>query len=142
MKRWNWPIWAGFATALLAALSYIPVFVQFPVTRDFPWVNLLLFVAAGYLLGVGLYRAFVTPAQYRGKISGSVLSALSLALFGIFCFGVFYAARNLPSPGNALTIGQRAPDFSLAGVDGKAVTLSQLLEGKRAVLLIFYRGYW
>jgi hypothetical protein len=127
---------------LLAALSYIPVFSRFPVTRDFPWANLLLFLASGCLLAIGLYRAFAQPGKYRGKISGPVLSALSLAIFGLFCFGIFYEARNLPSTQTAVRVGQKAPDFSLAGIDGKPVTLSQLSQGKRAVLLIFYRGYW
>jgi hypothetical protein len=141
-RRWNWLVWIGFAVALLAALSYIPVFSRFPNTRDFPWVNLLLFLAAGSLLAIGLYRAFAQAGSYRGKISGPILSALSLAIFGLFCYGVFFEARNLPSPQTAIRVGQKAPNFSLVDVDGKAVTLSQLSQGKRAVLLIFYRGYW
>ncbi|MBM3776072.1 MAG: redoxin domain-containing protein [Acidobacteria bacterium] len=60
----------------------------------------------------------------------------------MFCFGVFYHARDIPSGGAALRVGQQAPDFTLAGVDGNPVTLSQLRQGQRAVLLIFYRGYW
>jgi peroxiredoxin len=39
-------------------------------------------------------------------------------------------------------VGQRAPEFALSDVNGKAVTLAQLLAGKRSVLLVFYRGYW
>ena len=141
-RSWNWALWAGLAVALLAALSYIPVFVPFAVTRDFPWANLLLFLTAGCLLGTGLYRAFRQPAAYRGKISGSLLSLLSLSLFALFCFGVFYEARNIPSAAGAPHTGQPAPDFTLAGIDGKPVSLSQLRQGNRAVLLIFYRGYW
>ena len=141
-RSWNWFVWIGFGVAVLAALSYIPFFSRFPSTRDFPWVNLLLFFAAGCLLAMGLYRAFAQPGRYRGKVSGAVLSALSLALFGLFCFGVFYEVRNIPSGQTALRVGQQAPDFKLAGIDGSLVTLSQLRQGKRAVLLIFYRGYW
>jgi len=135
-------VWLGFGVALLAAFSYIPFFSRFPSTRDIPWANLLLFVAAGFLLGIGVYRAFAQPSRYRGKISGSTLSALSVVVFGLFCFGVFYQARNIPSGDTALGVGQQAPDFTLAGVDGNLVTLSQLRQGQRAVLLIFYRGYW
>src|ERR1700704_5700914 len=115
-RQRNWLVWVGFAVALLAALSYIPLFSRFPGTRDFPWVNLLLFLAAGCLLASGLYRAFAQPVKYRGRITGPVLSVLSLAMFGLFCFGVFYEARNLPSPQSAVRVGQRAPDFSLTDI--------------------------
>jgi hypothetical protein len=135
-------VWAGFGVALFAALSYIPLFTPFPVTRDFPWVNLLLFLTAGCLLAGGLRRAFAQPVQYRGKVSGTVLGALSLAIFGLFAFGAFYFARQLPSGEHALRVGQQAPDFTLAGIDGRMVQFSQLRQTKRAVLLIFYRGYW
>ena len=141
-RSWNWTIRSGFGIALLAAFSYIPFFSRFPSTRDFPWVNLLLFLAAGCLLATGLYRAFAQTGRYRGRISGTVISLLSLILFGLFCFGVFYEGRNIPPAGTALRVGQRAPDFMLTGVDGSPVTLSQLRQGNRAVLLIFYRGYW
>jgi hypothetical protein len=140
-RNWNWFVWLGFAVALLAAISYIPFFSRFPITRDFPWANLLLFGAAGILLSIGVYRAFAQPDRYRGKISGIVLSALSLAICALFCFGVYQAGK-LPSGDTALRVGQQAPDFTLAGVDGSAVTLSQLRQGQRAVVLIFYRGYW
>ena len=141
-RSWNWLVWVGFGVALLATFSYIPFFSRFPSTRDVPWVNLLLFLGAGCLLAIGLYRAFAQSGRYGGKIIGAALSALSLWLFGLFCFGVFYKARNIPAAQTALRVGQQAPDFILAGVDGNLVTLSQLRQGKRAVLLIFYRGYW
>jgi peptidoglycan/LPS O-acetylase OafA/YrhL len=57
-RRFNWPIWAGFLLSLLAFLSYFSVFVWFPVTRDFPWANLLLFGIAAALLLVGVRQAF------------------------------------------------------------------------------------
>jgi hypothetical protein len=141
-RNWNWLAWAGFGVALLAAYSYIFLFVRFPITRDFPWVNLLLFLTAGSLLVAGLYRAFAQPGRYRGKVSGPILAALSLGIFGLFYYGAFYGARHLPSGLNALRVGQQAPDFALADVDGRTLTLSQLRQAKRGVLLIFYRGYW
>src|SRR4051794_6219877 len=142
MKRnRNWVIWGGFGVALFSFLSYLPIFSRFAVTRDVPWVNLILFVVAGYLLAIGLRRAFTQPEAYRGKVSGIVLGLLSLTMCGIFCFGI-YAARNIPSPDSALRVGQQAPEFRLADTNGKPVTLSELRQGKRAVLLIFYRGYW
>jgi hypothetical protein len=143
MKRnRNWLPWIGFLVAVASAMSYVPVFSRFAITRDLPWVNLLLFLVSGYLLAKGLRRAFAQPEQYRGKISGPVLSVLSLALIGLFAYGIFVAARQLPSPRTALRVGQQAPDFTLADTNGKPVALSQLLQGKRGALLIFYRGYW
>ena len=68
-RSWNLFVWAGFAIVLLAAFSFLYL-IQFPVTRDFPWVNLLLFAVGGCFLAVGLKRAFGSPERYRGKISG------------------------------------------------------------------------
>jgi hypothetical protein len=141
-RSWNWALWAGFVTALLAAGSYVPVFTRFDWTRDFPWANLALFLGAGLLLGIGLRRAYGQSARYRGKISGPILAVLSLAMFAMFCFGTFYFARLVPRSEAAPRVGQQAPEFTLAGLDEKPVTLSGLRQANRYVLLIFYRGYW
>ncbi len=70
-RRFNWPIWAGFLLSLIAFLSYFFVFVWFPVTRDFPWANLLLFaIAAGLLLvefGARFQQARVPGKTARPK---------------------------------------------------------------------------
>src|SRR5271169_5035419 len=86
MKRsWNGFVWAGFAVVLLAVFSFV-FLIRFPATRDFPWVNLLLFAAGALLLAAGLRRAFLQSDRYRGKVSGPILSLLSLAMFGLFCY--------------------------------------------------------
>jgi hypothetical protein len=141
-RRWNIPIWAGFAIVVLSVLSYIPVFAQFPITRDVPWVNYLLFLAGGILLAVGLKRAYGEPDRYRGKISGPILSVLSLLVAGFFMFGVLYLTKQLPASAGAPQVGQPVPQFTLANTDGKQTTLADLLKGHRGVVLIFYRGYW
>jgi len=38
-----------------------------------------------------------------------------------------------------LEVGQTAPDFDLAGHNGKKVRLSEV---KKPTVLVFYRGYW
>jgi len=141
-RNWNVLIWTGFAVTLVAAISYVPIFVRFPNTRDVPWANLLLFLAGGCLLAAGLKRAYGEPERYRGKVSGAVLGVLALALFGLFCWGNFVFARRVPSSNGAPQVGRPAPDFTLLDAGGKPVTLSELRRANRAVLLIFYRGYW
>lgn len=141
-RRWNINLWAGFAVVLLSVVSYIPLFTLFPITRDVPWANYLLFVAGALLLFIGMKRAFGDPQHYRGKISGSILSVLSLLMIGLFCFGTVYASKQIPAAANAPHVGQPAPAFTLAAADGKQITLADLLKGNRGALLIFYRGYW
>jgi hypothetical protein len=143
MKRArNGLIWAGFAVTLIAFLSYIPVFVRFAATRDFPWVNLLLFAIGAWIMTVGIARAFRRPERYRGKAAGVILGFLAFTLFGLFYWGMFLFVRQLPSANAAPRAGQPAPDFSLRDSDGHTVTLSSLLTANRGVLLVFYRGYW
>src|SRR5687767_4347155 len=120
-RRWNWSIWVGFLLVLVGLVSYIPFFALFPITRDFPWVNLLLFVVGGALLFIGLRRAFGQPETYRGKVSGSILTALSVLGVGFFCFGMFYHARQLPASAASSRVGQKAPDFTLSDQNGKQV---------------------
>ena len=79
-RHWNLPIWAGFAIVVVAIASYIPIFAVFPDTRDVPWANYLLFLLGGGLLAVGVKRAFQDPQHYRGKVSGSIVAALSVLL--------------------------------------------------------------
>ncbi len=57
MKKFNWQIWAGFLLTLFAFLSYPFIFIDYPILRDFPWLNLLLFALALVLLFIGLRRA-------------------------------------------------------------------------------------
>jgi hypothetical protein len=151
IPKLNWPLWAGFLLSLIAFLSYFLVFVWFPVTRDFPWANLLLFAGAAALLLFGLRRAFRAdrPKPMRSKIAGAVLTTLSAAILGFFVFAVFIMARQLPASPSAPHVGQKAPDFTLADTNGKPVSLAGLLAARdekarspKGVLLIFYRGYW
>ena len=143
MKRsFNLPIWIGFVIVVIALGSYIPVFVNYAVTRDIPWVNYLLFALGGAVLAVGLRRAYREPERYLGKISGTVLGVLSVLLAGFFVLGTVYFTKQIPSARLALHAGQRAPAFTLQNADGKPVALSDLTSNHRGVVLIFYRGYW
>ena len=143
MKRSrNILIWAGFAMVLIALVSYIPVFVLFPATRDIPWVNYLLFLTGGALLTVGVRRAFRDRAHFRGTISGSILAVLSALLFAFFVISVTWFSKQIPASATALAVGQKAPPFVLPDTAGKQVSSADLLRNHRGLVLIFYRGYW
>lgn len=139
-------------------LSYPLFFARYPITRDFPWVTLLLIALALFLLATGLARAFQRPDAYRGKIAGSILSGLTLCLVGFFLVEIFYVSRQIPASHGAPKLGEIAPDFTLPDSTGGSVTLSAALNSTfaknrstlasagsgntAAVVLIFYRGYW
>jgi hypothetical protein len=148
-RRWNASLWVGFLVVLAAPATYVTVFVRFPATRDFPWATLLIFCAGLVLIARGLRRAFREPQLYRGKVAGTILMTLGVAIFGQFAFTMICTVRQLPPSNGAPQVGQKAPDFTLPDKDGNPVMLSKLFEpgadggeGARAALLIFYRGYW
>ncbi len=92
-RKWNWPLWVGIVVAVGGLFSY-EFFARYPITRDFPWANLLLFGIGAALLIFGLFRAFGRPQLYRGKIIGSILTAIGLFLFVFFCYEIFYVAAS------------------------------------------------
>ena len=148
MKRFNWQIWVAFLLAFAGAITYAFVFVDFPVTRDFPWTALVFFaLAIGFLFG-GLNRAFRPGSRIISKIVASIVGFLAVAVMGLFLFAVLVAARWLPESKNAPQLGQAAPEFVLPDINGRQVSLAELLstpiQGKapKGVLLVFYRGYW
>ncbi|MFN2542066.1 MAG: redoxin domain-containing protein [Chthoniobacterales bacterium] len=139
-RKWNWALWFGFVFVVAGFLIY-PVFVQFPIARDFPWANLLLFVLGGMFLITGLVRAFGRPQLYRGKIFGSVFALLALFAFAFFAYKIFYVLREVPLSAQAPRIGEKAPAFTLPDQNGNQIALADLLSPNGAVL-IFYRGHW
>jgi predicted PurR-regulated permease PerM len=158
MKRINWPLWAGFVVTLIAFLSYPFIFINWPVTRDFPWASLLLFALAVFLLFVGVRRAFKPGRRLISKIAAPIVATLSLLILAFFIVIAFIESRRLPASQAAPAVGQKAPQFTVIDINNTPVSLSDLLtkplepirpamvaEPKRlpkGVLLIFYRGYW
>ena len=149
-RRINWPLWTGLLLTVVGFFSYFTVFLWFPVTRDFPWANLLLFLLAAVLLFIGLRRAFSAdrPHPRRSKIIGSLVASFGALVIALFVFGFFVFARWLPESKGAPQVGQKAPDFTLTDTSGKSVSLGELLSTPingnppKGVLLVFYRGYW
>jgi hypothetical protein len=148
-RLWNWRLWAGFLLCLVGFASF-PFFARFPVTRDVPWADFLLFAVGGVLLFLGLKRAFGQTQHYGGKIAGPILGTLSLLALGFFCYIVFYMTRQLPTAAGAPHVGQTAPEFVLPDTTNQPVSLASLLSTPlvgsyvppKGVVLVFYRGYW
>jgi hypothetical protein len=149
-RRLNWPLWTGLVLTIAAFLTYFFVFVWFPVTRDFPWANLLMFIIAAALIFIGVRRGFAAdrPHPKRSKIVTSIVATVSALILGLFVFLIFVEARWLPAAKGAPQVGQRAPEFTLSDSSGKQVSLNELLtapvngNAPKGVLLVFYRGYW
>lgn len=139
----NWPLWSGFLLTPVAFLSYPLVFERWPVTRDVPWMNLLLFALAALLLAIGLRRAFTIGRLRWLRITSAVAAVtLSVAIFANFMLSVFVRARQLPASSRAPALGQRAHEFTLPDENGTPVSLAALIAppgapASRGVLLVF-----
>ena len=140
-RKWNWPIWVGFVVVVAGVFSY-EFFARFPITRDFPWANFLLFGIGIALLLVGLFRAFGRRQVYRGRIFGSIFTAVALLVVTLFSHEILYVLRQVPASAGAPRVGQKAPDFLLLDQNGKPVGLGDLLSNSKSAVLIFYRGFW
>ena len=139
--------WLGWLLTVLGLLSNGLPFIGFPAT-PVPWISLLLSLIGFVIVLIGLWRAFGESTVYRGKISGSVAAVLSL-LFLAGSISFFWGARHIPAESAAAPqVGQRVPDFTLPDSTGHSVSLMELFstavgkEPPKALLLVFYRGYW
>jgi hypothetical protein len=164
-RRRNWAPWFALLLALLAILSNAAFFMGLPGQRAIPRLSIALAIAALLCAVAGILRAF--QPQASGKVSSLILGVVSLLICGLVGFASFHS-RDLPSSAAAPQVGQKVPDFTLADTTGNKVSLGQLLgkaDGSasasassttgqatpvsmsaatppKAVLLVFYRGYW
>ena len=146
-KRSNHALGSGLLLAVLGLLSNGLYFLGFPAA-PVAWISLLLPVIGFCLVIAGVWRAYARSTIYRGKVWGSIAAILTgLILAASVTF--FIGARRLPVPSAATPqLGQRVPDFTLPDSQDHPVVFSQLLATSagsappKAVLLVFYRGYW
>ena len=145
-RRVNSALWLGLFLILLAIGSNLFYFLHIP-SALLPWVNVALPFVALLVLLLGVVRAFGQPQLYRGKILGTSLLLLSLLL----CAGsvaFLIGARHIPRSAGAPQVGQRVPDFTLPDSTGQPISLTELFAATpaaaqpKAILLVFYRGYW
>jgi hypothetical protein len=159
-RRSNLATWWGLLFAIVALSCNAAFFIGMPLQAAITWLSLLFAAVALMFLFTGLKRAFRQPEVYRGKVLTVVLTVVALLPAGLSGLG-FFGARKLPAATAAPQVGRKVPDFTLADTSGKPVSLDQLLAAAsatpsglppsseafssaapKAVLLIFYRGYW
>src|SRR5206468_82129 len=99
---------------------------------------------------LGLRHAFAPGRGWLSRIAAVAMALLAVAATGTFVYVVLISARHLPSSAGSPAVGQKAPQFTLLDQNNTPVSLSAMLSkplhpgstSPRAVLLIFYRGYW
>jgi len=138
--------WWGLIIVLLAVASNFLYWLRVP-QRLIPWINLILPAIGLLLIIIGLKRLWPSGRLWA-KILGIVVTLVSATVFA-FSVWLFVHVRDVPGPAGAPKVGQKVPDFSLADTSGRSVSLTELLTNPmenasrpKAVLLIFYRGYW
>jgi hypothetical protein len=146
--RKNTAPWWGLLFAICAIGCNAGFFISIPWQGAIAWLSLLFAALALVFLAVSLWRAYGQAGVYGGKVLSVVLAVIVLLAVGLSAFA-FVETRKLPSAAAAPQVGQKVPDFTLPDTSGKMVSLDQLLapssspsQGPKAVLLIFYRGYW
>jgi hypothetical protein len=95
----------------------------------------------GYVVGFAVATALAALALARSRrwYAWLALGLSALLLLGGAWFN-FVAAR-VPAAPTALRVGEPAPDFTLPDAAGRPVSLADY-RGRKAVVLVFYRGYW
>jgi len=146
-RRSNSAVWLGLILAVVSLLSQGLFFLKVPGQNALPWLSLALATVAVILVLIGVKRAFFESQLYRGKVAGSIVTVISLLVFAVTVFG-FVTARKIPGTAGVPQVGQKAPDFTLVDTNGQKISLADLLSTPvgnahpKAVLLVFYRGYW
>ena len=141
--------WYGLLIRLFGIASQFLYFLRPSqvISHVLPWINLLLPAIGLIVLFIGLARAFRRSAVYSGKIWGSGVTVIALLLLAGNVV-LFRKTRDVPNSAGAPQVGQRLPEFTLSDSSGEQTSLSQLFVASagssqpKAVLLVFYRGYW
>lgn len=148
-RRTNSALWYGLLITLAGIATQFLYFLRLPppVPHVLPWINLLLPAVGLIYVFIGLARTFNQSAVYAGKIWGSVLTVIALLVVAGNAF-LFRQTRGVPNSAGAPQVGQHLPEFAVPDSSGVQTSLSQLFavsangSPPKAVLLVFYRGYW
>jgi len=133
----NSALWLGPLLAVVGVVSYYTVFYRWPVTRDVPWINFAILLAALALSAIGLARAWSRGGWRR--ITGAAGLVWSTALTALFVAACTVMSA-LPAPTAALDVGDALPAVTLQDHTGAGVDLAA--AAAEPLVLVFYRGFW
>ena len=128
--------WIAPVIAFAGFLSYFALFSQWPLFRDFPWLNLLILLGALALSEIAMRRARPGWGR-RGSVAGLAVSVLLLVGLSYYCFVLSY---QLPDAGRVVGEGAAIPAIALAATDGSQIDVGAAAQDK--LILVFYRGHW
>jgi hypothetical protein len=95
----------------------------------------------GYVAAAAVATALAALALRRSRRWTSWLALAFSALLLVAGAWFNFVVAHVPDTPVALRVGERPPDFRLLDAGGRPVTLSDY-RGKKAVVLVFYRGHW
>jgi hypothetical protein len=90
-------------------LSYLHILRAIPNSTRFSVDESLVICCGRDSARSGSIRAFGRPQIYRDKIFGLILSALGVAMFGLFSYIFFSELRQVPPSTGAPRVGQKLP---------------------------------
>ncbi|HBP56846.1 MAG TPA: hypothetical protein DD687_12995, partial [Verrucomicrobiales bacterium] len=97
IRRRNHLVWLGPLIVFLGAVSYFIYFAQFPVLRDFPWINTPVVLLGCWVNLIAIKRAFGRSDLYRGKLMAAFSMAFSILLTALFASYIGYISYQLPA---------------------------------------------
>ena len=126
-------VWLGPVLAFVGVASYFALFLNWAITRDVPWVNLILLALALAASIAGLVRS-------RRRVLAAAGLMVTLAFAGFFLVYTYVLSYDIPSAELALDVGAPVPALVLRDDRGQDVELAALSREK--LVLVFYRGHW
>ena len=116
----------------VAGIGVYVVLFRVALVRNHPEIYVVTAAIATVLGVLALRRSRRWPSWLALGFSALLLAAGAWLNF---------VAARVPDTPSALRVGEPAPDFTLPDAGGRPVTLADF-RGRKAVVLVFYRGYW